>query len=259
MSFDFDLRLLVTGGLAMTRVSTFVMAVPILGIRNVPPMVKIALSAWLAIAAASLLPPTSLPLEPGPVALALSVESLIGVVLAFSVVLFFAAIQYAGQIIGVQIGFAMVNVIDPQSQTNVSIISQVYNLVAVLTFLALDGPRILIRAIQESFVAIPPGVAEVSQVGLFELGQSAATIFSLGFKIALPVVITLLLVSLSMGILGRTVPQLNILVVGFPIKILVGLFMIGACIPFYGEWLVDAIATVPDRMAEAGLVFAGGR
>jgi len=242
---------LVMGGLVAARVGTFVMAVPILGIRSVPAPVKIALSLWLAMVVATTLQPVGLPTGPGQLALGMLRESLVGLAMAFVVVLFFAAVQYAGQILGVQIGFAMVNVIDPQSQTNVSIVSQVYNLIAVLIFLAVDGPLILVRSIEESFFVIPPGAVHLSQQGIFEVAGAASVIFSLGFKIALPVIVTLLLVSLSMGILGRTVPQLNILVVGFPIKIMVGIFMISASIPFFADWVLGALADLPQKMTGA--------
>ncbi len=259
MTFEIPVQSLVLGGLVTARVGTFLMSVPILGIRGVPVPVKIALSMWLSVVVVSNVPTGTLPMSPGDLALAMLRESLVGMVMAFVVVVFFAALQYAGQILGVQIGFAMVNVIDPQSQTNVSVISQIYNIVAVLIFLAVDGPLILIRSITESFYAVAPGAVRISQTGIFEVAKAASSIFSLGLQIALPVVVTLLLVSLSMGILGRTVPQLNILVVGFPIKIMVGIFIITACIPFFADWVLDGLVVLPSQMAGAATAVGLGR
>jgi flagellar biosynthesis protein FliR len=116
-----------------------------------------------------------------------------------------------------------------------------------------------VRAIAESFITVPPGAVQISQQGIFEVARAAGSIFSLGLQIALPVIVTLLLVSLSMGILGRTVPQLNILVVGFPIKILVGLFMITASVPFFADWVLNRLAELPQTMAGVVGVVATGR
>jgi flagellar biosynthesis protein FliR len=258
MSFEIPMQSLVLGGLVASRVGTFMMAVPILGIRGVPAPVKIALSLWLSVVVATQLTSAPIPLTPSSLALGMLRESLVGVSMAFIVVIFFAAVQFAGQILSIQIGFAMVNVIDPQSQTNVSVISQIYNIIAVLIFLAVDGPLILVRAIEESFLVVPPGGVTLSQAGIFEVARSAGSIFSLGFQIALPVVVTLFLVSLSMGILGRTVPQLNILVVGFPIKIMVGIIMVTACVPFFANWVLDALTDLPENLAGVGSAVGGG-
>jgi flagellar biosynthesis protein FliR len=259
MTFEIPMQPLVLGGLVASRVGTFMMAVPILGIRGVPAPVKIALSLWLSVVVATQLTSAPIPLTPGALVLGMLRESLVGVSMAFIVVIFFAAVQFAGQILSIQIGFAMVNVVDPQSQTNVSVISQIYNIIAVLIFLAVDGPLILVRAIEESFLAVPPGGVALSQAGIFEVARSAGSIFSLGFQIALPVVVTLFLVSLSMGILGRTVPQLNILVVGFPIKIMVGIIMVTACVPLFANWVLDALADLPQNLAGVGSAVGGGR
>ena len=89
--------------------------------------------------------------------------------------------------------------------------------------------------------------------------QQVGTLFSMALRIALPVITTLMLVSLTLGIVGRTVPQLNILVLGFPIKILVGIFVISVSVPLFGESIADTLRTLPERVQEVVWIAPVGR
>lgn len=261
MNLGLQPDVLVIGGLSTARVLSFLSSLPIMGVRTVPRTVRVALALCLAVGmlptireAGAVAPQTPLAL-----AFALAVEILIGLVLAFAAVTVFATVQFAGEMIGVQMGLALANVIDPTNDQQVSTLSQVFNIVAVLVFLALDGPGELLRAFATGYTAMPPGTFTPSPEIFLVATEQVGTLFSMALRIALPVITSLMLVSLTLGVVGRTVPQLNILVLGFPIKILVGIFVVGVSIPLFGETIADTLRGLPERLQEILWVAPVGR
>ena len=261
MNLAIDMNALIVGGLVATRTLTFLMSMPVLGVRGVPAPVRIALALWMAIAvlpgvldAGARAPETTLGF-----ALAMSAEILAGVMLSFGAVTLFAAVQFAGQVIGIQMGLAMANVLDPTTDLQISVISQTYNLLAILVFLAIDGHLMLLQGLHDSFLVMLPGTFMPATAGLLETTSQVASIYTFAMRLALPVILSLLLVSLSLGIVGRTVPQLNILVLGFPINILGGCFVLMASIPIFGDVVVDMIQELPERLGRIVLASVAGR
>jgi len=188
-------------------------------------------------------------------AFALAIEILVGLLLAFAAVTVFATVQFAGEIIGVQMGLALANVVDPTSNMQISTVSQMFNLIAVLMFLAGDGPGNLLRAFAQGYEAMPPGAFVPTAESMFEAIAQVGTLFSLAVRIALPVITALMLVSLTLGVLGRTVPQMNLIVVGFTIKIVVGIFVMAISVPLFGETIIGILDQVPDRLGD--IIWAG--
>mgnify|MGYP006287305695 FL=1 len=261
MNLGFDPDALVIGGLSAARVLSFLSSLPVMGVRTVPGPVRIAIALCMAVgmmptiqAAGAVAPGSPLTL-----ALALAIEILVGLVLAFTAVTLFATVQFAGEMIGVQMGLALANVVDPTNDQQISTLSQVFNLVAVLVFLAIDGPTEILRAFSESYVAMPPGAFVPSAESMLTAMAQVGTLFSMALRIALPVITALMLVSLTLGIVGRTVPQLNILVLGFPIKILVGVFVISVSVPLSGESIAGTLNELPERLLEVVWVESAGR
>ncbi len=261
MNLAIDTSALMVGGLVATRTLTFLMSMPVLGVRNVPAPVRIAIALWMAIAVlpAVLEAGARVPDSALGYALAMSIEVLAGVLLSFGAVTLFAAVQFAGQVIGIQMGLAMANVLDPTTDLQISVISQVYNLLAILIFLAIDGHLALLQGLQDSFLVLVPGTFVPATAGFLETTAQVGSIYTFAMRLALPVILSLLLVSLSLGIVGRTVPQLNILVLGFPVKILVGSFVLMASIPIFGDVIVDLIEELPERLGRIVLAAASGR
>jgi flagellar biosynthetic protein FliR len=174
----------------------------------------------------------------------------VGALLGFTVNLVFTAVRYAGSIVGMQIGFAIVNSFDPLSNSQVSVISQMYYLLAVLLFFTTGAHQILVAAMFQSCLAVPPFAPGDPVGGAWYLMREFSSVFILGLKIAAPVVIVLLLVSASMGVIVKTVPQLNVLVVGFPIKIGVGLITLGLSLVFFRQVTVTAMSGIQNKLAE---------
>ena len=211
--------------LIFIRVSVVLYFFPLFGSRVLPALVKVGLAMVLSLVFLPVvdIDPNRFPDIPQEgVILAVS-ELIMGLILGLSVTLFFAAVQLAGKMVGFQMGFAILNVLDPQSGMQVSIIDQIGYWVALLTFLGLNGHHILISALGESFQLVKLGTLTL-QAGLFKSVLSmAADIFSIAVKIGAPAFAALLFTSAAFGISAKFAPQMNILIAAFPVKIVVGL------------------------------------
>jgi len=158
-------------------------------------------------------------------------QLLIGIMLGVSVRIIFAAVELAGQFFGQQMGLGFAAMMDPQSGNQVPVVSQLYALLATLLFLTFDGHLLLLHALAESFDIVPVGTTGVSQAGLGVLLQWAGELFTQAVVIALPGVTVLLIVNFGYGILARAAPQFNVLAVGFPVILLVGIGVLAVALP----------------------------
>ena len=164
-----------------------------------------------------------------------------GVVLGFAVLLLFMGIQFAGQLAGLQMGFGIVNVIDPQSQDQISIIGQFLNILAILLILSLDGHHIILNGLMASFDTVPLGGVVLKASIVQKMIVLTSELFTIAIKISAPILISLFLVSVAMGVLARTVPQMNVFIVGFPVQLAVGLFVLVASLPLFRILLVKSL------------------
>ncbi len=210
------------------RVSVFVFLMPLFGARGVPGLWKAGLSFVLAIVMLPVVPaPEWLPLTAPGFLLAVGSEVLMGLTAVFGVMVVFASVQLAGQIMSFQMGFSMARAIDPATGVQSTALSQFLYLFTVLLFFATDGHHTLVHAMAASFHLVPPG-GMTFHPGLTEaLARITARMFLAGLKIAAPIVVALFLSNLCLGIVARTVPQVNILMIGFPVNIGIGLFLFG--------------------------------
>jgi len=209
------------------RISVIVFFLPLLGARGIPTTWKIGFSLALTLL---LIPqvrlPTTYPETTPELLLGLAAEILFGFILVFGVRILLASVQMAGQFMGFQMGFSMARVLDPNEGTQSETLSQVLYVFTILIFLALDGHHIFIRALAVSFEAVPiHGFSLRPQI--YDLVVKASgQMFVLAIKIAAPIIITLFLANLCLGIVARTVPQVNILMIGFPINIVLGMIIL---------------------------------
>ncbi|MEE8299685.1 MAG: flagellar biosynthetic protein FliR [Desulfatiglandales bacterium] len=154
-------------------------------------------------------------------------EVLIGMILGLLVRMFFEGIKIMGQLVGFQTGFAIVNILDPQSGSQVSILGNLAYLVAITLFLILNGHHILLSAMRESFAIINPGSLGLNQRIFQEIMQVSGDMFVIALKIGAPAIAALLFVSVAFGLITKLIPQMNVMIVLFPIKITIGLFFFG--------------------------------
>jgi len=230
--------LAVMGALSL-RFSILVATMPMLDMKSVPALWRFALafcfSAALAPGIVSVLPPDIIDLSWQGLALEAMRSLVIGAMLGFTINLTFTAVKYAGSVAGMQIGFAIVNAFDPMTQSQVSVISQLYYIMAVLLFFVTGAHQILVGVMFQSCVILPPIWRIRSGWGSLVPAEGIRNGFRSGLRIAGPIIIVLLLVSASMGVIVKTVPQINILAVGFPIKIAVGLITFGISLIFFKD------------------------
>ncbi len=222
--------------LACTRVSGIFITAPIFSSRNIPPRVKIMLSVFISLIIVPVILQkytVNIPSALLPYMFAVLCELTIGVTIGLVMEIFFAVIQVAGQMLDTQIGFGIVNVLDPQSGTQVPLLGNFIQVIFIIVFLATDMHHLFFSALADSFQVLPiNGAVFDGSLALFIL-KLVSDMFVLALKIAMPIVMTTLLVDISMGMLARTMPQMNVFVVGIPLKLAVGIFMLSVVLPTY--------------------------
>jgi len=207
----------------LMRVSIMIFMLPLFGARGVPSLWKIGLSMILAIVLMPTVPQgVKYPETAVEIIISLISEAMMGLILALTVRMFFTAIQMAGHFMSFQMGFSMARAMDPQAEVQDSVLTELMYILAILMFFTLNGHHIFLRALASSFQTVPPnGIGFDSSIAGI-LVRISSDMFLIGLKLAAPMVIALFLSNLCLGIVARTVPQVNILMVGFPVNICLG-------------------------------------
>ena len=215
------------------RVTAILWLLPIFSMRSISVIFKIGiglLTAFLIVDVVSY--PGGLDADPYGLLLAIFREVLIGLAIGFAIRLLFMVVQAAGEIMSYQTGFAFARVIDPFTSTQSSVLEQFLYLFGVMIFFSVDGHHIVMRGLYASFKELPLGTATFTG-GLFTyLATATGRIFSLGLKLGAPLVVALLLIELSLGLLSRMIPTMNIFVEGLPVKVFVSLTVLSLALGF---------------------------
>ncbi|MFP4071040.1 MAG: flagellar biosynthetic protein FliR [Desulfovibrionales bacterium] len=227
--FHFDPATTLSFLLTLFRISIILFLFPFFGGEGAPWPVKAALCLVLTL---GLWPAVSFSAEYFPghplnIALMLMGEVIIGLVLGLIVQFIFAAVQTGGQLIGFQMGFAMMNVVDPLTGVSEAVTAHFLYMVALLVFLALNGHLYLLKGLADTFEYVPPGQLFISPELTKQVIKFSANMFVLAIKVASPVIVALFLVDLALGLVARAAPQMNVLFVGFPLKVTVGFLFLG--------------------------------
>ncbi len=222
--------------LVIVRITALFAAAPFLGDNAIPRMLKVGLGILTALLFLPLVDilPSSYQTAPG-FTYAVLREVMVGVTIGFVAKLLFIGIQFSGQFVSLQMGFAAAMLFDPSTEHNVPVLGEFYYIVAILLYLALGGHGFLFDALRESFEVIPlTGISYSS--GFFRmLTGLSAEVFVIALKIAAPVFVTILIIDISLGLVARLVPQMNIFMFGFPLKIMTGMIIIIISMPLFGE------------------------
>lgn len=221
--------------LSTFRVSGLFIAAPVFGQTTVPVQVKIMLILMFGYFLFPLVGTQSFQLDQGllPLVLLGAKEFMYGLIIGFLFQLIFLGVQFGGGILGYQIGYALVNVIDPMTSESVPIIGQLKLILATLIFFIIDGHHVILQALFESFKVVPLGQVSFNPLAMDAVLRETAAVFVVGIKICAPVLVTLFITDICLGIVARTMPQMNILIVGFQVKIGVGLIMLALGLPFF--------------------------
>lgn len=239
MALDGALTQLIGFSLILLRVSAILFAAPIFSSENVPPSLKIgmAVAFTFAIAAALPLEKFRMPLSfAGYLPAAIS-ELTIGLTIGYAARLIFAAVQLSGQLMGLQMGFGIANIIDPMTNIQVPVLSQFQNLFAVLIFLSANAHYWFIKALVASFHAVPLYGLNFGGDLLELLLRLSGSMFLIALKIGAPVIAASMIASMALGLLAKTVPQLNIFIISMPLNTAIGIVVLGFSLPFLAQLL----------------------
>jgi len=171
------------------------------------------------------------------IAVILFSELLLGLVLGLAASFVFAGIQLAGQLISFQLGFSLINVIDPQSEVEAPAFSSFHNYIAILFFLLLNGHHWFFLAVNESFGYLPAGGGQIRGPLVAHMIHLSSQVLSVGLKIAAPVVAVMIVTDIVLGVIGRAAPQVNVLIQGMPLRVLVGLSCLSISFYFLPRFL----------------------
>ena len=224
------------------RALALLSALPLLGTRVVPARVRIALAALVAVAAQASLP--EMPVVPLDSWLAFQLvlqQLLIGISLGFAVRLVFAAIELAGEVVGLQMGLNFAGFFDPVTASQTTATSRFFGAIVGWLFIVINGHLLVIAALVESFRSFPAGGAPFAFLQQTLPHQWGAQVFSTGLWIALPMVAMLSFVNLVLGVISRVAAQINVFAIGFPITLGVGLLGILLTLPLMQQPFVAAL------------------
>ncbi len=220
--------------LYLTRVSSLFMIAPIFSSPLIPKRVKIgfifitSLVLFLPMWAS---PFVAIPWEI-PIVIAIMKEAIIGLLLGLTVAAIFSALDMAGEMLSLEMGLGIARVLNPATATQTQLLSQFLNTLGLLLFFAMNGHHWFLEGLAMSFKGIPPGTWIDLKGSVQQLVHSFSEIFIYAARISLPPLILLFLSSVSMALLSKTVPQLNILDLGFPMRIITGFAAFVVLLPY---------------------------
>jgi len=216
------------------RILALVTIAPILGARGVPIRVKIGFAFVVTVVVAPTL--GEIPkIDPGSVLglLILAQQVTIGLAMGLVMRAVFSAVDLAGNLIGMQMGLGFATFFDPQNSTQTPVVGSFLGTLAILVFLALNGHVLMIEVVVQSFRELPVMAQPISAGGFKALVSWGKHIFLGGVLLSLPVIAALLITNISLGIMTRAAPQLNIFAVGFPITLMAGFVVLTVSLPYF--------------------------
>ena len=213
--------------LVMLRCTGLIFTAPIFGHHSIPTLVKFGLAAALAVALDKTAGASAGAL---PLIVAAPIELIIGISLGYILSMGFQGVELAGRVISIQLGLSLAAVFSPTEEEASTAIDPFFSVMAGLVFLAMNLHLAVVRALAHSFVVYPIGggwPADLAGSG----AQTIALVLELGVRVALPIALVLLLVELSVALLARAIPQINVFILGLPLKMLVGIAVLAVAMP----------------------------
>ena len=224
------------------RVLSLFMAAPMFSDRSVPMRVKIGLGVAIAVVIAPALPlQQQVSLDSAQTISLVIQQVMIGLALGFMVRLAMAGIEMAGELIGLQMGLSFAGFFDPQSRQEGTAVGSWLGVIAMLMFLGINGHLLIIHTVAESFRIFPVGSGMFSIGDVKMLVAAGADVFRLGLQLALPFIAVLLIVNLSLGVMVRVAPQLNLMSIGMPATITAGFASLYLLLPYLERPLTQAL------------------
>jgi len=221
--------------LGFIRTGTALALMPVFGYLAVPVQVKAGLALVLAIILA---PTAALHLAVGPpgvvpFAAAAITEVMVGMIFGMVAMLLMVGAQLAGSVVGIQMGFGVAQVVDPQSGGQISLIGKMQYSLALILFIILDVHHRFLEALAHTFSIIPLGGALFPGDIAFSYGRLTAEVFVVGVKLAAPLIAILFMIQVSLGVMARVMPRMNVFLVGFTVKIGIGMLGLAITLPLF--------------------------
>lgn len=225
--------------LPLFRVASFFMAIPIIGTQMVPMRVRLGLSLAFTLLLLPVLP--ELPVFEGlslTTWLVILDQIIIGVLLGFTLQFLFQSFIMGAQLIALQSGLGFASMTDPATGVQVVVVAQLYSMMAMLLFLAMNGHLVMMEILAQSFYALPVGMFSISMDSFMRVILMVSWLFAAALLMALPAITALLIINLAFGIMTKAAPQLNIFAIGFPFTMLMGLIMNWINLPIFYDHYV---------------------
>ena len=241
---------LVGFGLVIARLVPLFIFAPLFSSKMLPLRVRGIIAVALAMGLAPLaLAGEQVPLDAMAILGLIVKELLVGLVFAFVIGMLFQALNVAGTIVDTLIGFSFGASVDPITGNQGTVIAQVYGVMGVMVFIAINGDALLIRGFAETFALVP--LLEMPNLDRLLDGaiSSFVGIFSAAIQICAPVLLALVLTDVAFGLVTKVVPQMNVFSMGMPTKVLVGLVIFAASLPFVAGYITDEL----ERSVETAL------
>ena len=234
--------------LVLVRVSTILFMIPIFSASQIPLQVRFGLGLTISFVVYHVVP-TIAPLDGlGALTSAVFCQAMVGLVFGFVSFLVFTGVQFAGAVLDIEVGFSVVNVINPLSGETVSVLGELELALATLIYLISNAHHYLFEGMAGSFNLVPLPFIAVQPTLQNDVSAFFARSLLLVFQIAAPVVIALFLVNIGLALMARVAPQLNVFAIGFPLQILVGLGMIVLTLPLLVVVLPQVFGETPREL-----------
>jgi flagellar biosynthetic protein FliR len=249
-----DLAILPQLGLLLVRPGMVVAVSPGIGGVFVPTPVKIGLTLLVAL---GLLPSVAVPesVAAGALVTMVAREVAIGLSLGFALRALIGGAELAGHLSGFQMGFSYAATIDPASGVRNSVVSSLFGMLALLAILGVDGHHAIFRALASSYAGLPIGTGGVDPSLLTSVREMLALVFVVGARLAAPIVVVLVIVELAFGLIARSAPSLNVMSVGYPARLLVGLFILGLVVAAVPRVVVGVLGRTVEIAIHTALAF----
>jgi flagellar biosynthetic protein FliR len=235
--------------LCLARVAAMFASIPVFSGGQIPAQLRVAVAVFFAMVIYPVVK-DFLPVQSyGPVELGMFIvgEVIFGLLVGFIAQLIFMAAEFAGSIVGYQMGFAAANVFDPTTQQQVALISQFQGIIAILLFVNLNVHHLFLRAIVFSFEKLPPGGISFSGGAIPMVVEIFNNSFILSLRLVAPILVLLLLSTLTLGVMARVFPQLNVFLISFPLNIGIAFVVMGLTLGVFASILTDEFSSLPER------------
>ncbi len=238
--------------ICLARVGSMLGTIPVFSGGQVPMQLRVGLAFLFATLIFPVVRPELPAATLAPLGLLVLVlaEAALGLMVGFLAQLIFMAAEFGGSIIGYQMGFAAANVFDPANQRQVALISQFQSVFAIFLFLALDVHHLFFEAIVASFRMLPPGTLDLGGGAVPMLMEAANHSFILAIRLGAPILALLILSNLTLGIMARIFPQLNVFLLSFPINIGLSFIVMGLTMSVIASLLQQEFSALADRFLQ---------